>query len=180
MTTIALNREMICSDSLCVDSGARSVVQKIFAYDDHVIGFAGDVSQGLMFLAWHEAGGQGEYPFDGNFEAVVLYEDGTIYSYDSGLMPIKMEHEYYAIGSGKHAAMAAMLLGCDPLDAVKVAMQVDAGSDGDIQRIDLSALPGKEEKSTKKKAKRKTKHGKANKKTVRRQGTVSKDKGSTN
>jgi len=156
MTTIAVNNDMMCADSLCTDNGARSVVQKIYQVDDVIIGFAGDMSQGLMFIEWYRSKGQDEYPFDDNFEAVVLERDGSIYSYDSGLMPIKMEHEYYAIGSGKHAATAAMILGCNPIEAVEIAKRVDVCSDGELQVIKIADLPKpRRKKASKKKRKKK-------------------------
>ena len=154
MTTIAVNHEMVCSDSLCVDSGVRSVVQKIYTVPGGIIGFAGDVSQGLMFIEWYLSKGTEEYPFNEHFEAVVLNEEGEIYSYDSGLMPIKMEQPFYAIGSGKQAATAAMLLGCDPIEAVDLAIQVDTCTDGAVQILRLSDIP-KEVKPKKSKKRKK-------------------------
>lgn len=153
MTTVAVSKSAMCSDSLCIDQGSRSYVQKIFAVDGALIGFAGEVSQGLMFVEWYVSGGKDHYPFDKNFEAVVLYEDGSIYSYDSGLMPIKMEQQYYAIGSGKQAATAAMMMGMSPSEAVEIAIKIDACTGGNIQRLHVSQIKAKPKKKKRKKKK---------------------------
>lgn len=130
MTTIAANRDMMASDSLCDDEGMKSYHPKLFVVKGHVIGFAGEYCDGLKFVEWYKDRRRTLELTETcalvlTPRGLFLYEDAT---------PQKIESPYYAIGSGKREAMAAMYLGYSPAEAIEVSKVFDVNTGGDIMR----------------------------------------------
>lgn len=126
----------MASDSLAVDhTGLCDQHPKVFRAGDDLIGIAGSVQEGLMFVDWYRAG----RPKDGkpklsaaDFEALVLTGGGLLVCYFSKLVPVEVSNAFWAIGSGAKLAMGAMAMGADPEKAVEVASAYDDGTDGAV------------------------------------------------
>lgn len=128
MTTIAANQYMMASDSLCDDEGMKAYNTKLFVVKGHIIGFAGSYCNGLKFVHWY---GDRRRTLDlDETSALVLTPQGLFLYEDS--TPQKVEGPFYAIGTGKREAMAAMYLGCSPAKAVEVSSTFDVNTGGDI------------------------------------------------
>jgi hypothetical protein len=134
MTTIAVNREMMVSDSkVSVESkGITYPATKIVRAGDRIVGASGNGGDCTRFLEWAKKDFKGQPPkwheadgSDDSVLAIVLDEHG-IYIYSPGdPEPEKVNADFFAVGSGGKAARAAMLLGCDPIKAVEIACTVD-------------------------------------------------------
>lgn len=124
MTTVAANRFVICGDRQATDGcGRKSRCTKIFSKNKCFIGFCGSLTDGEKFrLAWPEVEG---LEVDEDFEALILSPKG-LWHYDSAMIPLKVEDQFYAIGSGGDLARAAMLAGATPQEAVKIAAKLDS------------------------------------------------------
>lgn len=136
VTTIAVNREMMVSDSKCTipHKGISYPTVKIVRHKGNIIGAAGDGGDCTRFLNWAKAEFKGTEPKWGSgtttgtedaVVALVLNEKGIhIWSYGDP-EPERIEADFYAIGSGGKAARMAMLLGKTPIEAAELACQVD-------------------------------------------------------
>jgi len=58
------------------------------------------------------------------FTRLPLVENG-FYEYKFPLVPIRIEGDCWAIGSGAQAALGAMYMGADPEEAVQIACAID-------------------------------------------------------
>lgn len=142
MTTVAANRVMMVADRQTTDeSGRKSICTKIYRKQGCLIGFSGDVTDGVRFKqAWPDLSKLKK--MDDGFEALVLDRHGMTY-YNSALVPQKVSEREYAIGSGGDLAMAAMLtMICmggspDPRLAVKVAHKLDSHTGNRLQIVYL-------------------------------------------
>jgi hypothetical protein len=101
---------------------------------DMVVGYAGCLDSGVKFLGWVKRGmGSGGKPNDlhDEFIGLVLDKDG-IYEYRYPLVPIRVEGDCWAIGSGAQAALGAMSMGATPEEAAEVACAIDPYCSGPI------------------------------------------------
>jgi hypothetical protein len=101
---------------------------------DMVVGYAGCLDSGVKFLGWVKRGmGSRGKPNDlhDEFIGLVLDEDG-IYEYRYQLVPIRVEEDCWAIGSGAQAALGAMFMGATPEEAAEVACAIDPYCSGPI------------------------------------------------
>lgn len=133
MTTIACNRSMMAADTLMDDEGMITYTTKIFRVPGAIIGFAGEVAEGLKFIEWYKD--QEEDLELENTSAIVLTSKG-IFTYESE-HPIVVREPYYSIGSGKSYAMNAMDNGHKPDEAIRQAMRRDTGTGGEIDVLIL-------------------------------------------
>lgn len=132
MTTIAISKEMMAADTQMDDGGTTSNIRKVFRVNGDLIGFAGEVNEGLKFVEWYlTKDEEGEEIALDNTSAVVLTKEGKIYTYESHL-PIEILDPHYAIGSGAQAALVAMDQGHDPIQAIKIASKRDAYTGSEV------------------------------------------------
>lgn len=145
MTTIAVNLKSMAGDSKVAGSGSIYHCDKVFRIGDSLVGVAGNVQNTTKFLAWFRK----ECPpdevamdlsDDKTFEAVVVNADGIFY-YADCVEPDKLHEKFFAIGSGAMAAMAAMLVGKSPAEAVKIAAKLDHNTGGPIKVLELHSGP---------------------------------------
>lgn len=71
-----------------------------------------------------------------NFECVLINK-GQPYFCVGNLFPIKMEHDYYAIGSGGNFAMAGMATGLSAEEAVQFASELCLYTNDIIETFDV-------------------------------------------
>jgi len=153
MSTIATDGITIAGDGLGATDGgiimARSL-RKIEGYPGRIYAFAGMTRSMRPVIDWHRNGAIAEkYPVKPDDESATLLvltaKSAILYS-DS---PLGELCEFpMAIGNGKSIAMAALLLGHSPREAIELASRLDVWTGGEIQVVRLADYlgdaPGKE------------------------------------
>jgi len=132
----------MAADTLAVNGSVASHTKKLFRCGPMIVGFSGNLMDGLAFVRWCEAGmdmsslpefrmyrGSDDAP---DFRALVLSAEGLT-EWSEHFQPIPWGEGPMAIGSGQMAALAAMCMGATAQKAVSVACNVDHNSGGDIQ-----------------------------------------------
>lgn len=135
MTTVVATRELLCGDKQSTDlNGRKSTCTKIRKKNGCIIGFCGALTDGEKFCrAWPNVQ---DLQLDEDFEALVLCEKGLLH-YDQALVPIRVLDKYYAIGTGGDLALAAMMAGATPQQAVKIAGKLDAFTGQRVHTVKL-------------------------------------------
>jgi hypothetical protein len=103
-----------------------------------VVGFAGNVEASRLFLDWLRIGGNKPSLSDTDrksFHALVMHPDGRVDEWETDRVGVPIEDRFYAIGSGRQAAMAAMCMGADPVRAIEVAKLCDINTGGNVMHM---------------------------------------------
>ena len=142
MTTIAFKDGIMAADRRLTDGNCKlGQTTKIFKIRDHLVGLSGDTDRCCLMRSWFEGGAlEDEWPLDpekSEASMLVATPDGRLFCYDREPVPIRIENEFYAAGSGMEFAMAAMYLGCSAERAVEVACDLDKGSGNGIDVLCL-------------------------------------------
>jgi hypothetical protein len=164
MTTIAYRDGILATDSqLTVDTGSgarKHSCRKLFrkritegkkSYDV-IIATAGESSPGMVFVDWYGSGKPIPDLFlhiGGDFTCLVLTPRGLL-EFDVYCRGELVESEFYAIGSGAMAALAAMHCGKSAVEAVRVAARIDPYTGGRIVTESLITPEVKRDRSSKK------------------------------
>lgn len=143
MTTIAYKDGVLAADTLCVNGYTRAgYLTKIARGSDGVLGgSAGTAAFNRRFLEWITAGRVTEPPRaetdkDSNsrdFGFIVLLDGQLELHEPEGVLTISAP--FYACGSGREIAVGAMAAGASAEQAVKVAIELDCYSGGDITTL---------------------------------------------
>lgn len=116
-----------------------SSVKKLFCIDNDIVGIAGTVTDQQNFLFWYESLSKdpASYPemHDGSTAIVYSDADKCLYKYEKSPHPIKIEAAFFAIGSGRDFAIAAMHCGKSAYEAAQIACLYDAYCGGWIDQI---------------------------------------------
>lgn len=115
---------------------------KIFKVNGHLIGFSGRADTAALLRYWFENGAKPEEwpdPYDDETDCsmIVVTPDNQVMYYERFPVPLVMENEYFALGSGRDYALAALELGCNPEQAVEVACKLDLFSGNGIDVLCL-------------------------------------------
>lgn len=142
MTTVAYRDGVIASDSQ-VSSGDTIVgfTPKCGIINGVLYGFSGAMALGQAFEAWLRRGMNGDPPAmekSGLAAKGLVVHDGIILSWESGGWD-RLHAPYYAIGSGRDHALAAMAVGACAVKAVEAACKHDVWSGGPIYRFQILA-----------------------------------------
>ena len=125
MTTIAANREMMAADSQAEMKNRSFHTRKISRVRGALIGTAGGAEVSRMFVHWYAFGADlSDRPQGMDAVALVLDTNG-LFVYEGNCYPVEITDEFMAIGSGAEVAVAAMMLGKSPKEAVAIACKVD-------------------------------------------------------
>jgi ATP-dependent protease HslVU (ClpYQ) peptidase subunit len=129
MTTIVAMRSqcLMASDSMSTTDTGRFRSRKILRVNGGLIGIAGYLSDITTFLEWH-AKRRRRRPRLRGLEALELTQDGRLVYYQSDCSQDEIQDDWWAIGSGAQAALAAMHLLADPVRAIEVACAIDPWS----------------------------------------------------
>jgi len=144
MTCVAWDGKTLAADKRAVNSGMIFTVTKIFKVRGRLVAASGDFDRVNESVAWFAAGADPAkmppYARDNSdFVAMLVIEkDGTILKYERSAVPFKIESPFYAIGSGRDYAMAAMHLGHSAMEAVEVACALDSGCGNGIDTLTLT------------------------------------------
>ena len=137
MTTIVCNREGMCADKR-VTGSTMFKTTKIQRVNGSLIGYCGNIEHCLKFVEWRRNPDSKPEFSERTWEALELTSDGRMLWWSIDLMPIEIEDDYYAIGSGADFALGAMAMGAKPQQAIKVAATYDPGTGPDVQTMKLS------------------------------------------
>lgn len=137
MTTIAANLEMMVADSKVTDDEGELpsyTAKKIVRFSGGVAGAAGDAGNCLRFMEWAAkdfAKPEPQFTAGAKFVGLILNKEG-LHIFDPSYPTAERIHQgkFFAIGSGADAATAALMLGCDPIKAVKLACKIDSANSG--------------------------------------------------
>jgi len=148
MTTIAWRPGMLATDTLSVDTvGLKMPAKKLFRASGFILGGAGSLHQVVeyyrrikdMEIAQILELGYPDYQEDKNCPAMILCNPHAPHMAFElcGTQWLQILTNFYAVGSGRDFALAAMHLGKTPEEAVKVAMEFDlkTGLDVDVARM---------------------------------------------
>lgn len=138
MTTIAVNKQAMACDRQYSHSGGMKFLggykcqvvppdfsEQFYATPKMIIGMCGDADTMSNIWKWVYDSDRKKMPKFKGAEIVALQADGTIMTsvnMDSWLI---VKEPFYAIGSGMQYAIAAMVHGASPLEAVKTAAKYD-------------------------------------------------------
>jgi len=132
MTVIAWDGKTLAADKRAVASGLISTTTKIRRIGDLLVGIAGNLSAGMEMLEWIENGREREkYPAvqqnDDRSCGCLVIDGGRILKYESGPIPLVFEQPFFAMGSGRDFAVAAMHCGKSAREAVEIASLYENG-----------------------------------------------------
>ena len=140
MTTIAISREGMASDTRVVTGSSYWHENKIFRIGNSLFGTAGDGFACLAFLAWYQSPRRNPAELHKMFAEhersdILIFElnPGGIYAWNGWGFPAKLNDDMYAGGSGGMAALEAMRSGATPEDAVRRATAHDENTGSPIQ-----------------------------------------------
>lgn len=136
MTTIATDGKIMAADTMEMTSFIlQHEGTKLKKVGGIVYGISGSDTPAEMYLDWVAEGcPQDNKPVTNDGWTVIFVKDGTSWLVDELLRPVSAGLPF-AIGSGSVAAMAAMLCGKTPAQAIKIAMMLDAGTGGKVRTM---------------------------------------------
>ena len=152
MSVIVWDGRSLAADKRATNGTLRSVTTKIWRVRGHLLGYTGDACEGEDLVAWFTAGALPEaFPAhlrnDSQHWArlLVITPQRQILTYERGPHPVKFQDDFFAAGSGRDFALAAMYLGNNAEMAVAVASHFDtACGDGiDVLHLDENDGPGR-------------------------------------
>lgn len=153
MTTIVVDRKqrIIAADRQATADGGHKLIHNKIKRVKHenqevLLASAGDVEASEAFYLWYidqERARVGEktdgdhkdvhYPYNCNFHALALYQDGSLLWYGPKGYPMEVKERFFGIGSGADFALGAMFAGADIKRAVQIANKLDANSGLGVQ-----------------------------------------------
>lgn len=145
MTTIAYRDGILAGDGreTFVSEGESPMVNrddciKIFRLQDGRLFGAAKTSEDIERLYRALKKGKTKWPTPkcDDVNAMVVDLKGGIWSYE-GRVWIKVETDYYAVGSGSHFALPAMDAGASAVEAVEIGCKRDPFSGGTITSLAL-------------------------------------------
>jgi 20S proteasome alpha/beta subunit len=137
MTTIVCNREGMAADKRST-GGAIMKVTKLFRVNGSIIGAAGNFEQILRFVEWRRNPEQRPtFASETSLNALELMPNGKILWWGAEMVPITVEDEYYAVGSGSPYALGALAMGASLKEAVKIANRWDEQTGPQVQTMRL-------------------------------------------
>lgn len=126
MTVIAWDGYTLAADKMGDMGGASITLTKIYEVNGHLVGFSGSPVRGQALLKWFRDGAEDEkFPTfekdDDSFTRfVVINPHKEIWVYEQSPSPFKVEDKFYACGSGRDFALAALQMGMSAEKSVEL------------------------------------------------------------
>jgi ATP-dependent protease HslVU (ClpYQ) peptidase subunit len=121
MTTVAYKNGVMAADRMACEGNTKyGRMTKVHRSRGYLLGFSGAADVSMALLRWFENGADpAEWPDphgeDGTeANMLVVSPTGSVMCYERFPVPLIMEQEYHAIGSGRDFALAVMHMGHDP------------------------------------------------------------------
>jgi hypothetical protein len=143
MTTIAWDGRTLAGDRRGNAAGMAYEVCKLRrTADGRLLGFSGDIGVGMLMLEWLDRGGARPPQQDTDRWATVLEitPDGACWCHGRDAR-WRIEQPFFAIGSGRDFALAAMALGRTAPEAVDLAARFDTGTGNGVDALALEGAP---------------------------------------
>ena len=147
ITCIAWDGHTLAADKQATNAGLRRTTTKIYRVGDVLVAIAGNLDQGMLMLDWIANGSQpDQFPASQRDKedwtpVLVISKEGGLMAFERTPTPCMFEDKFYATGSGRDYALAAMHLGCDARKAVEVACVFDVNCGGGIDTLSLHDEP---------------------------------------
>lgn len=142
MTTIAANRECMAADRHFSLDGPSFNSRKLWVHDGSIWSSAGHSGDWFAFQRF-VLGIEKDRPVmdrEGTFCCLRLSKEGLHY-YDYSCVPVHLDDDMFAIGSGQLAALCLMSTGMSPASAIEVVGKFDEGTKGPVDCIWLKDIP---------------------------------------
>jgi ATP-dependent protease HslVU (ClpYQ) peptidase subunit len=143
MTVIAWDGKTLAGDKRTNFGGLHGTTTKIHRFKGCLLGCAGNTAQIMEMHQWVMSGyKREEFPAPQRdaekcVSMLVIEPSGKILQYENTPDPIVIENKFWAIGSGRDYAMAAMHLGHSARVAAEVACALDVGCGNGVDTLDL-------------------------------------------
>jgi ATP-dependent protease HslVU (ClpYQ) peptidase subunit len=144
MTTVAYKNGVMAGDRMSREGNVKHArMTKIFRSRGHLVGFSGAADVAMVLLRWFDNGADpAEWPDPHGEDGVeasmlVVSPAGKVSYYERFPVPLIMEQEFHAIGSGRDFALAVLSMGYDAVKAVEVASELDAFTGGGVDVLML-------------------------------------------
>jgi ATP-dependent protease HslVU (ClpYQ) peptidase subunit len=140
MTVIAWDGKTLAADKRTTDAGVGLTTTKIFrAPCGALLGAGGTTSACHGLKNWWVAGADPEkFPEkDKDAALMVVKPGGKVLVYWESAVGVEIEDAFFAIGSGRDFALAAMHLGCSAKRAVEVACTFSPYCGNGIDTLEL-------------------------------------------
>lgn len=146
MTTIAYCAGVLAADTRM--SYGMSAIHypnmKLFEAGGFAIGLCGDLRFAPVIRTWAEASfnpeALPEQVWNDDHDILVMNAQGELFIALARALVPAPPCDFYAIGSGRMAALGAMACGADAVEAIRVAAQFDTGTGLPIQQITTKDL----------------------------------------
>lgn len=142
MTVIAWDGKTLAADKRAVNSGLVLTTTKIRRIGDLLCGASGDISAAAEALAWVERGrNPDDYPAiqrsRDDYAGLLVIDGERVLKYERSPMPTVFEDAFFAIGSGRDFALAAMHCGKTASEAVEIASVFDCGCGNGVDVLEV-------------------------------------------
>jgi hypothetical protein len=135
MTTITWDGRTLAGDTQY--SMFRGTGSKVFHLKTGALfGSCGQIQDGAAVRDWLENGGEKPKVSEG-FHAIMI-EGGKLFTLEDRLVKIEHDRPFFAIGSGRDFAMAAMHLSKTAAEAVRVSHAFDPDTGPDLTELSVS------------------------------------------
>lgn len=131
MTVIAWDGKTLAADKLTCNGWTRGSTTKIFRHGAELLGVTGSLPIGLEVRDWYAAGAvRSDFPThnrdaDKGASLIVIKPDRSVWKYENGPIPFRVEGKFCAFGSGDEAALVAMYCGKSAAEAVGLVSMVN-------------------------------------------------------
>lgn len=131
MTTIAWDGTSLAADRRAVNANLSRTVTKIRRLHNNLVAYAGNASLGEEMVNWFRNGANAaDFPAAQRDKEdwtvlVVVQPGGVVTVYERSPHPITFHDPFYAAGSGRDFALAAMRCGRTATKAVELASAFD-------------------------------------------------------
>lgn len=136
MTTIAFKDGIMAVDTQATDYSTISRVQKLYRLPDGgVVAGCGSSRKCWAGIKWMVEGERGDPPnIDGAY-LIIARPDGTLWQVEDEFPAFPLEGDMVAHGCGRDAALMAMRMGMDAVDAVFATCGQDAMTSPPVQSM---------------------------------------------
>jgi len=117
---------MAADSQMSINESYKSRTRKLFHFQGHMIGFAGDPINGAEFVEWYKKKIKGKvkecaFSEPADLEALVVTPELDVFLFDERCVALHDAEDFCAIGTGALAALAAMECGKTAVEAVNAA-----------------------------------------------------------
>jgi ATP-dependent protease HslVU (ClpYQ) peptidase subunit len=139
MTTVAVCDNVMAADTQGVFESVIMEMHKIFRVRDELIGTCGNFDNAVEFVRLYKKDkkiirkNNSSDKNDNDFDYLLLNKKGLYLATGFYGPLVKVHEKFWAIGSGKEAAITAMRMGASAKEAVKMASLCDVYTGSKIQ-----------------------------------------------